>query len=124
MMGQHVRPGNAGFARRRFTVTDGNALLSRPVVTPVASDLSIVVIFRDTPVNARRPSPDAYPKPARAAGAEGSANPHPLTTGALRLMAIGPSTTLRAILVAAAAKPGAAAKRRDCSGTPRNARRA
>jgi hypothetical protein len=70
------------YRRRRFTVTDGNALLSRPVVTPVASDLSIVVIFRDTPVNARRPSPDAYPKPARAAGAEGSANPHPLTTGA------------------------------------------
>ena len=43
-------------------LTDGNALLSRPVVTPVASNLSIVAIFRDTPVNARRPSSDAYIK--------------------------------------------------------------
>jgi hypothetical protein len=29
-------------------LTDGTALLSRPVVTPVASNLSIVAIFRDT----------------------------------------------------------------------------
>ena len=32
--------------------------------------------------------------------------------------------SLGAILVASATKPGAAAKRRDCSGTPLNARRA
>src|SRR5437899_2747995 len=63
-----------------------------------------------------RPSLSPYGEEAPATGAEGSANPHLLTTGALRLMAIGPSTTFRAILVSAATKPGAAAKRRDRSG--------